>query len=89
VAIAIKPTQAAPAAAAPVAAKPAAAAGKTVNTPAASRASVPKDTVTISTAAQTAAQEASETPAQTLKEATHGDPQATRLLAKEAAAKQS
>jgi hypothetical protein len=50
---------------------------------------VPKDTVTISTAAQTAAQEASETPAQTLKEATHGDPQATRLLAKEAAAKQS
>jgi hypothetical protein len=43
------------------------------------------DTVTISTSAQTFAQEAMETPEQTLKEAMSGDTQAQRLLAKESA----
>jgi hypothetical protein len=37
-------------------------------------------------AAQAALQEATETPAQTAKEARSGDPQAQRLIAKEAAA---
>jgi len=45
------------------------------------------DTVTISAAGQTAAQEARETPAQTAIEASKGDQQAQRLLTKEAAAK--
>jgi len=45
------------------------------------------DTFTKSTAGQTAAQEAIETPAQTAIEANKGDPQAQRLLTKEALAK--
>ncbi len=45
------------------------------------------DTVKISNAALAFAQEATETPTQTLKEAMSGDTQAQRLLAKEAAAK--
>ncbi|HME44203.1 MAG TPA: hypothetical protein VKF36_14015 [Syntrophorhabdales bacterium] len=45
------------------------------------------DTVKLSNAALVAAQEATETPTQTLKEANSGDRQAQRLLAKEAAAK--
>jgi hypothetical protein len=48
------------------------------------------DTVQLSSAAQAALaaiKEAQETPAQTAKEATGGDPQARRLLAREAAAK--
>jgi len=49
--------------------------------------SVPTDTVQLSSAAQAALQEALETPAQTAKEASTGDPQARRLLAREAAAK--
>lgn len=48
-------------------------------------AKAPTDTVQISSAAL-ALQEAVETPAQTAKEAGHGDHQAQRLLAKEAAA---
>jgi hypothetical protein len=56
---------------------------------AASKASAPADTVKISTAAQTALQEATETRAQTAQEANHGDQQAARLLAKETAAKKS
>lgn len=42
-------------------------------------------TVTISSAASRAAQEASESPAQTAKEAQANDPQAKRLVAKQAA----
>ena len=45
------------------------------------------DTVKLSDAALTFAQEATETPQQTLKEAMSGDSQAQRLLAKEAAGK--
>ena len=48
------------------------------------------DTVELSKTAQAmlaAMQEATETPAQTAKEASHGDVQAQQLLAKEAAAK--
>lgn len=45
------------------------------------------DTVRISAAAQTALQESTETPAQTAHEAQHGDHQAQRLLAREAAEK--
>ena len=45
--------------------------------------SAPKDTLQISTAAQTALQESKETQAQTAKEAAHGDRQAVKLLAKE------
>lgn len=48
---------------------------------------IPKDTVQISNAAQTALQESQETQAQTAKEAVGGDRQAQRLLAKETAAK--
>jgi hypothetical protein len=58
-------------------------------TPAASKAIVAKDTVTISTAAQAAVLEARETPTQTAQEANHGDQQAVRLLAKETAAKRA
>ena len=46
----------------------------------------PTDTVTISNSAQTILQEAQETRAQTVKEASGGDSQARRLLAKETAA---
>jgi hypothetical protein len=45
------------------------------------------DTATISNAGKQALQESLETNAQTTKEASHGDLQARRLLAKEAAAK--
>jgi hypothetical protein len=45
------------------------------------------DTFTPSTGAKSAAQELTETPAQTAAEARGGDPQAQRLLTKEAAAK--
>jgi hypothetical protein len=45
------------------------------------------DTVHISNAGLAAVQEATETNAQTVNEASHGDSQAQRLLAKEAAAK--
>ena len=45
------------------------------------------DTVQISGSAKALMQEAQETPAQTAQEAGHGDRQALRLLAKEAAAK--
>lgn len=45
------------------------------------------DTVHISNAALAAVQEATETHAQTVNEASHGDSQAQRLLAKQAAAK--
>ena len=45
------------------------------------------DTVHISNAALAAVQEATETHAQTVNEASHGDSQAQRLLSKEAAAK--
>ena len=48
--------------------------------------SIPNDTVQISNAAKAAQLEALETPVQTAKEAGSGDPQAQRLLAKEAAA---
>jgi hypothetical protein len=54
---------------------------------AAPKAPVPKDTVQISTAAQTALQESRETSTQTAQEASRGDRQAARLLAKESAAK--
>jgi hypothetical protein len=60
---------------------------KSAQTPATSTASIPKDTVRISVAAQTALQETTETQAQTAKEAGKGDLQAQRLLAKETAAK--
>lgn len=56
---------------------------------------VAKDTVTISSAAtqvsqaSQAAQEAAETPQQTAKEAQHGDLQAKKLLAKQAAAEEA
>jgi hypothetical protein len=46
----------------------------------------PKDTVQVSSAAKQALQEATETAAQTAKEAQSGDLQAKRLLAKETAA---
>ena len=49
--------------------------------------SAPKDTVQISTAAQTALQESKESQAQTATEAAHGDRQAVKLLAKETAKK--
>ena len=45
------------------------------------------DTVTLISVAKALAQEATETPAQTAQEASKGDPQAQRLLSKEAAAK--
>lgn len=47
----------------------------------------PTDTVQVSNAARQAVQETIETPAQTSKEAAGGDPQARRLLAREAADK--
>jgi hypothetical protein len=51
--------------------------------------SVPRDKVQLSGAAQSALREASETQAQTAKEAGSGDNQARRLLAKEEAAKEA
>lgn len=48
---------------------------------------LPKDTVQISNAAQLAIKETIETPAQTATEASRGDAQARRLLAREAADK--
>ena len=45
------------------------------------------DTVTLASTTQAAQKEASETPAQTAAEAAKGDPQAQRLLSKEAAAR--
>lgn len=51
-------------------------------------AALPQDTVQISTAAQTALQEAQETRFQTTQEASHGDRQAQKLLAQETAAKE-
>jgi hypothetical protein len=51
-----------------------------------SNASLPHDTVSISKAAHSAQQEATETQAQTAREATQGDHQAQKLAAKEAAA---
>jgi hypothetical protein len=66
--------------------KPAAA---TPNSAPAPKASSPAATVNISNAAQTAIQESQETSAQTAKEAGHGDQQAVRLLAREAAAKKA
>jgi hypothetical protein len=56
--------------------------------PAAKSQQVPTDTVTISSTAQSLAQEAVETRAQTIQEAAKGDNQARRLLAKEASAEQ-
>ena len=50
---------------------------------------VPADTVKISSAAKNAEQEATETAAQTAREASGGDPQAQRLLAREAAAEEA
>ncbi len=49
----------------------------------------PKDVVQISSAGQSALQEATETHEQTVKEAMSGDIQAQRLLAREAAEKAS
>lgn len=66
-----------------------AASQKPAQSQASSKASVPTDSVKISTAAQTALQEAQENQAQTVKEANHGDQQAKRLLAKEAATKKA
>ena len=54
---------------------------------ASSKTIAPAATVNISPAAQTALQESQETQAQTVKEASHGDRQAVKLLAKEAIAK--
>lgn len=73
-----QPVSAPAKASAPKAAQPEAKAAPTV------------DTVQLSAAAQAtsaALKEAMETPAQTAKEASGGDPQAVRLLASEAAAK--
>ena len=67
-----------------VAAEPAPASPKV---PASKPQAASTDTFTRSTAGQTAAQEAIETPAQTAIEASKGDPQAQRLLTKEAVAK--
>lgn len=53
----------------------------------AAKAPAPKDTVQISVAAQSALAESRETSTQTAQEASRGDRQAARLLAKEAAAK--
>lgn len=49
--------------------------------------STPTDTVRISSAAKAALQEATETQAQTAREAQNGDTQAQRLLAREEAAR--
>jgi hypothetical protein len=67
--------------------KPAAATPKPAPAQASSKAITPAATVNISSAAQSALQESQETQTQTVKEASHGDRQAGRLLAKESAAK--
>jgi hypothetical protein len=51
--------------------------------------STPTDTVQISSAAKAALQEATETQAQSVREAQNGDTQAQRLLAREAAARKA
>ncbi len=56
--------------------------------PPAPAAAAPQEVVQLSSAAQAALREATETPAQTAKEAGHGDVQAKHLLAKQAAAKE-
>ena len=63
-------------------AKPATSSPKTAPSNPTSTAGVPKDTVQISTAAQAALQEASETSAQTAAEAQKGDRQAQNLIAR-------
>jgi hypothetical protein len=90
-AIAIVPNQTVPTAAAPTpdAAKPVTSGPKSAAGQAPASNPAPTDTVKISTAAQKASQEAQETPAQTAKEAGHGDQQAIRLLAKQAAVKKA
>ena len=50
---------------------------------------VPVDKVQLSSSAQAALREVTETPAQTAKEASSGDAQARRLLAKEEATKEA
>ena len=77
-AIAIVPNQTVPTAAAPTpdAAKPVTSGPKSAAGQAPASNPAPTDTVKISTAAQKASQEAQETPAQTAKEAGHGDQQA-------------
>ena len=70
------------------AAKPAAS-QKPTQSQATTSSNLPTDTVKISTAAQTAVAEALETQVTTLKEAAKGDPQAVRLLTKEAAAQKN
>ena len=57
------------------------------SSPAPAAGTVPKDSVQLSAAAQSALSEATETPTQTTKEARQGDVQAKHLLAKQAAAK--
>jgi len=74
---------------APVAAQPATSGQKPAQTHASSRAAVPKDTVQISSAAQSALQAATKTGGQTAKEAQGGDRQAVKLPAKEAAVKKA
>ena len=69
--------------------KPAAATPKPAPAQGSSKAIAPAATVNISSAAQTALQESQETQAQTVKEASRGDRQAGRLLAKESAAKKA
>jgi hypothetical protein len=68
-----------------VAPQPAAVAppNKTAASPVPKANALPADTVTISNAAKAALQEATESKAQTTKEAHSGDHQAQRLLAKE------
>ncbi len=68
---------------------PAQAAAVRSKPPESRRETVPSDSVQLSSAAQSALREASETPAQTAKEAGTGDLQARRLLAKEEAAKEA
>ncbi|MGB8475310.1 MAG: hypothetical protein WCE61_14600 [Candidatus Acidiferrum sp.] len=62
-------------------------ASKPAQSPANSKTSAPKDSVQASTAALTAIQEAQATHSHTVHEARHGDQQAARLLAREAAKK--
>jgi hypothetical protein len=72
------------------AAPQAAAANQKASQPqAAAKTPPPIDTVQISTAAQSALQESRETSTQTAQEASRGDHQAARLLAKQAAEKKA
>jgi hypothetical protein len=66
---------------------PAAPPTKPAKQPEAPAPTLPRDVVRLSSAAQSALQEASETPAQTAKEAAAGDAQARRLLSAQASAK--